>query len=547
MTSLSLAVDQKISKAKSLEKRGRFDDADNLYSIVLENYPSNKRAKSARVKLHDVYAASYLKNLLKIYQQGDFDSVITKSQKLLLKLHHAPSLINILGAAKLAKCEFVEAETFFKRSLELNSICPDALNNLGIALQKQSKFTQSISAFEQAIKVRPKFSCAYFNLGNTFRKIGRINDSIDLYKTALIIEPKNFDALLNLGISLRELRKFDQAIEQLNLAIELKPSSAEAINALGVIYSDLGQSDKAINYFVRAITLAPLYAVAFNNLGCAYKAKSDFQNAKINFKNAISLQSDFADAHYNYGSILHHEEQIDEALNQFQKAVEIDPTHHMASHMKSAITGANKQNGSPEYVKILFDSAAEQFDDKLVNTLQYRTHKTLVEIALGQSTTKSLGKIADLGCGTGLLGQELVGHFDYLEGVDLSSAMLEKAHQRGIYSRLVESELEKYLSTSMDFDYFFAADVFVYIGDLIKIFDHIKNNNSKRCCLIFSTELIQGNGFKLEKSGRYSHSHSYIENLIEKLSFKLLYFCETELRQEKNNMIKGGVYILQIN
>ena len=129
-----------------------------------------------------------------------------------------------------------------------------------------------------------------------------------------------------------------------------------------------------------------------NNLGCAYKAKSDFQNAKINFKNAISLQSDFADVSVIMG-ILHHEEQIDEALNQFQKAVEIDPTHHMASHMKSAITGANKQNGSPEYVKILFDSAAEQFDDKLVNTLQYRTHKTLVEIALGQSTLNRLEKL----------------------------------------------------------------------------------------------------------------------------------------------------------
>ena len=105
----------------------------------------------------------------------------------------------------------------------------------------------------------------------------------------------------------------------------------------------------------------------------------------------------------------------------------------------------------------------------------------------------------------------------------------------------------------MDFDYFFAADVFVY-GDLIKIFDHIKNNISKRCCLIFSTELSQGNGFKLENQDDIV-THILTSDLIEKLTFKLLYFVKQNSEREKQydqrrclylKLIKSVNYLLNV-
>ena len=44
--------------------------------------------------------------------------------------------------------------------------------------------------------------------------------------------------------------------------------------------------------------------------------------------------------------------------------------------------------------------------------------------------SKSLGSILDLGCGTGLVGLELKNNLSYLEGVDLSKAMIEEAKKR---------------------------------------------------------------------------------------------------------------------
>ena len=54
--------------------------------------------------------------------------------------------------------------------------------------------------------------------------------------------------------------------------------------------------------------------------------------------------------------------------------------------------------------------------------------------------------ILDAGCGTGLCGVLLKPLARSLTGVDLSASMLKKAKQRGIYDRLVEDEITRFLS-----------------------------------------------------------------------------------------------------
>ena len=47
----------------------------------------------------------------------------------------------------------------------------------------------------------------------------------------------------------------------------------------------------------------------------------------------------------------------------------------------------------------------------------------------------------------------------------------------------------------LEYDYFIAADVFVYIGDLSKIFKLIKERNKRYGKLIFSTEHTNRKGY----------------------------------------------------
>jgi predicted TPR repeat methyltransferase len=60
---------------------------------------------------------------------------------------------------------------------------------------------------------------------------------------------------------------------------------------------------------------------------------------------------------------------------------------------------------------------------------------------------RSAGRVLDLACGVGLLGQTLrLTHVDgHITGVDLSSGMLAKAHARGCYDALVQANVNERL------------------------------------------------------------------------------------------------------
>ena len=76
------------------------------------------------------------------------------------------------------------------------------------------------------------------------------------------------------------------------------------------------------------------------------------------------------------------------------------------------------------------------------------------------------------------------------------------------------------------------------------MFRLIKFRNKTCGKLVFSTEDYDGNGFSLEQSGRYSHSKSYIESLCKKFDYTISHFSTTELRKEKSDFLRGGIFVL---
>ena len=63
-------------------------------------------------------------------------------------------------------------------------------------------------------------------------------------------------------------------------------------------------------------------------------------------------------------------------------------------------------------------------------------------------TGMAFERILDLGCGTGLAAPYLSTFGGHLVGVDISPRMLEKARERKVYNRLIESEAVAYLANA---------------------------------------------------------------------------------------------------
>ena len=245
------------------------------------------------------------------------------------------------------------------------------------------------------------------------------------------------------------------------------------------------------------------------------------------------------------GNVLKDQGKLEEAIEAYKKALSLKPEYSEAGHILSSLTGETPNSAPREYVENLFDVYAHKFDKSLLVDLSYKSPEVITQLAIEKHGGGSLGSILDLGCGTGLTGEKIRPHCTNLEGIDLSRKMLEIAKSRNVYDKLEHIDIVEYLlNAELDFDYFIATDVFIYVGDLSEVFRLIKVRNKKPGKLIFSTEHNNEKGFHLEKSARYSHSKSYIEELCKEFEFSIYHFSETNLRKEKGSFLIGGLYIL---
>ena len=214
--------------------------------------------------------------------------------------------------------------------------------------------------------------------------------------------------------------------------------------------------------------------------------------------------------------------------------------------MLNALTGNKSTEPPKEYVKNLFDDYAERFDESLVGQLGYKLPFLMKELILKLNPTRKIfEKVIDLGCGTGLTGKELRDISNNLTGIDISRNMVAKARKLDVCDRLIVGDIVDILSSSKEkYDLFIALDVFIYVGELTKIFKTVRNCCNKNSLFIFSIETQEEDGYSLLKSARYSHSESYILKTACD-GFKLIDSQEVSLRKEKKDWIDGKIFILQ--
>ena len=347
-------------------------------------------------------------------------------------------------------------------------------------------------------------------------------------------------------IKLYHQGQLKQSLQQVNILLQQFPNSSNLYNIRGVAYRGLDQLDASIKSYEKALSIKPDFAEACYNMGNALRDQGKLNEALEAYTKAISIKPDYADAYNNMAVALKKQGKLEEAIEAYNNTVSINPDHWTAKHMLSALTGNKNSTAPREYVENLFDGYSKRFETSLVHNLEYKIPKLIRDILIKPNSNESLGSVLDLGCGTGLFGFEIRDHCSQLEGIDLSNRMLELAKQKNVYDKLSQSDIVEYISNKpLDFDYYIALDVFVYVGELTEIFQLIRSRNKKTGHLVFSTEHTELDGYHILKTGRYSHSKTYVENLCKEFGYKISHFSTTNLRKEKEHFLTGGVYVLE--
>jgi predicted TPR repeat methyltransferase len=197
--------------------------------------------------------------------------------------------------------------------------------------------------------------------------------------------------------------------------------------------------------------------------------------------------------------------------------------------------------GAPQqYVQALFDDYADSFDEHLVGTLGYQAHQRLVA-PLPLLRPLGFDAALDLGCGTGLCAPLLQPLVRRLDGVDLSSAMLERAAALGLYDRLLQAELVQHLEhTEARYDLVLAADVFIYVGELQPVFAAVRRVLRPNALFCFSVEQASDDqGVVLGAQLRYAHSLPYLRAQAMLHGLQVLRVLHQPIREQQTQSIPG--------
>lgn len=233
-----------------------------------------------------------------------------------------------------------------------------------------------------------------------------------------------------------------------------------------------------------------------------------------------------------------------------EAALREDPTDVMAQHLLAALSGANPDRPVEGYVRQLFDTSAATFDRDLLSKLGYDIPREMVRALLEVATVpEGRWSVLDLGCGTGLVGQQIAPHCRHLEGIDLAPNMIERARARGLYTELhcadIAATLARRESSPYRYDVVTAADVFIYVGKLESIIPAIRAVLNPGGWFAFSAEAVESMPgatsaeCRLGLMGRYAHGADYLRRLASHSGFNVELLRPTRIRFEHRRPVEG--------
>ena len=263
------------------------------------------------------------------------------------------------------------------------------------------------------------------------------------------------------------------------------------------------------------------------------------------YKKALEILPDNDAAHFKIAEDYRENNDIDNAIIHYQKCLDLNPNDPYGASLKLYILGMSENfGGMPQhYITNLFDQYAPHFDTNLVDRLGYNAPELAFDLV--STINKSPKMILDLGCGTGLSAEKFSNAV--IHGVDLSSGMLKQARQKGIYDRLFEQDIHSYLTAcDNQYDLVLALDLFIYVGDIEDLFEKISEILNENGLFVFTIQTVD-TYFDLTADHRYSHSHEYITQNLQKNNLKILECQNINLREGETEAVKGAIYVCQFS
>lgn len=169
---------EKFNKAFDYHKKGDLDNAEELYSQILEEDENNAEVWNLLGMIH-----------LQKFRLGKAEECIQKA----ISITPEPYFYECLAKVYLEMEDSEKAIALYKGLLE---IYPDNFNytfNLASAYKVKNDTEDAIKCYKKAIELNPKNPDTYFNLGLIYDNIEQPQNSIEYYKDAIKLNPNDME------------------------------------------------------------------------------------------------------------------------------------------------------------------------------------------------------------------------------------------------------------------------------------------------------------------------------------------------------------------
>lgn len=380
---------------------------------------------------------------------------------------------------------------------------PEIKALLGEALEKSGQKAEALTTYYQALALQNN-DTVMVHIADIEAENGNFATAEKMYHRAIALNPQNLSAHANLANLLCAKNRTVEALEEYRQAVLIAPETPEISYNLALVLKSLKEYEQALELMFHAFYSAPKH-----------------DDWALNIAETLS---EFAAVEPKKARII--------AENWHKKM----PKHTVAKHIYAVLNDKTDYNET-EYNRMLFDTFAPSYEQTL-QKIDYAAADKIAELYAPMQ-----GKILDLGCGTGLLGQRLKSQQNEIIGVDISPQMLTLARQKSVYAELAEDDITHYLQTHKNKlpQTIVAADVFCYFGDLEPIF--------KLCAsakLIFSVETDDNIAdFAVQANGRYKHNPRWLEQKLRSIGYRKIEITPLILRQENGIGVKGAIFMTE--
>ena len=427
----------------------------------------------------------------------------------------------------------------------------DQLFRFGYDRLYAGDFTGAVRGFRMAATADPANGEAWAALADACGGAGLTERTAACYRCAVMLDPANWTWRLMLADALRQCGEIDAAHALYRVLAGERSDSAAVRLGLAHCLSALDRRDEALEEFREAVALRPNDRGAVLALAEALTMAGDALAAVELLQPLGRRYEDDAEVHHALGRCWLALREPAKALSALRHARDVAEGDEAApmERLIAALEAGEGADLSAAYVRALFDRYADRFDQDLVGKLGYAA-PDLLRAAVDRVVPAAAGlRILDLGCGTGLAGVTFKPLAAHLAGVDLSPRMVEKARQRGLYDELGVGDVVEAMERSPGgWDLLVAADVLVYIGDLVPVFAaaaHALPPGGHFAATVERLPVESAQEFALGATRRYAHAEAYVRRTAEDAGFAVRLMEPCAPRREKGVPVAGLLFVVE--